>query len=178
MPTLFLDRDGVINLRTPAEYVKSPEEFIPVQGLGEALQILSTVFDPILVVTNPQGLGKGLMGTMQLADIHRKMMQVVNDAGGRIDRVYYCPHRHEEGCSCRKPATGMAWQALEDFPEIDFENTWMVGDSVSDIEFANRLGFRKVLIRGKLDELHLLATVKVDFAFDSLLDFAKFMSLG
>jgi histidinol-phosphate phosphatase family protein len=178
MPTLFLDRDGVINRRTPGEYVKSPEEFVPLHGLGEALQLLSIIFDPILVVTNQQGLGKGLMGTMQLADIHQKMMRIANDAGGRIDRIYYCPHTRENGCPCRKPATGMAWQALEDFPEIDFENAWMVGDSMSDIEFADRLGLHTVLIRGKIEELDLLSTVKVDFAFDSLLEFAKFMSLG
>jgi histidinol-phosphate phosphatase family protein len=176
MTTLFLDRDGVINQRVPGDYVKSPDAFIPTPGLSEAMRLLSTAFDLILVVTNQQGIGKGLMGEMELADVHRKMFSLANAEGGRIDKVYHCPHRSDAGCPCRKPATGMAWLALEDFPELDFENAWMVGDSVADMAFAERLGMRKVLIRGKIEELEALSKMQVDFAFDSLLEFARFFA--
>lgn len=176
MPTLFLDRDGVINQRTPGDYVKSPGEFVPAPGLAEAMRLLAPHFRHILVITNQQGIGKGLMGEMELANVHHKMRQLATAEGGRIDRVYYCPHRKEDNCPCRKPATGMAWQALEDFPDLNLEDAWMVGDSASDMEFAQRLGIRKVLIRGKLDELDVLAKVDVDFAFDSLLEFARFIA--
>ena len=176
MSTLFLDRDGVINQRSPGDYVKSPEAFVPTHGLAEAIRLLSEKFDLILVVTNQQGIGKGLMGEMELANVHHKMRQLATAEGGRIDGVYHCPHRSEEACPCRKPATGMAWQALQDFPDMDIEDAWMVGDSVADMEFAQRLGIRKVLIRGKLEELDLLAKVEVDYAFDSLLEFARFLA--
>lgn len=176
MSTLFLDRDGVINVRIPGAYVTSPAEFVPAPGLAEAIRLLSEKFDLIIVVTNQQGIGKGLMGELALADIHQKMLQVATAEGGRIDKVYHCPHLKEEGCACRKPATGMAWRALENFPELNLEDAWMVGDSHSDMEFAERLGIRKVMIRGKIEELEQLGKMELDFVFDSLLDFARSMA--
>lgn len=176
MPTLFLDRDGVINQRPPGDYVKSPEEFIPLPGLAEAMRLLSEKFDLILVVTNQQGIGKKLMGELQLADVHRRMRLLASAEGGRIDAVYHCPHLRESGCPCRKPATGMAWQAIQDFPKINLDDAWMVGDSAADMEFADRLGLRKVLISGKFEELELLGKMRVEFRFDSLLEFARFIA--
>ncbi|MBK6994464.1 MAG: HAD-IIIA family hydrolase [Lewinellaceae bacterium] len=176
MSTLFLDRDGVINLRTPGEYVKTPNEFQPTEGLGEAMRLLTEKFGRIMVVTNQAGVGKGLMTALDLHAVHQKMYSVVEEAGGRIDRVYFCPHRTEARCSCRKPATGMAWLALDDFPDIDFEDAWMVGDSVSDMQFAQTLGIRSVLIRGKIEEVDVLSRMKIDYQFDSLLEFARWIS--
>lgn len=176
MSTLFLDRDGVINVRTPGDYVKTPGEFQPTEGLGEAMRLLSGKFGRILVFTNQAGIGKGLMTAFDLHAVHHKMHTFVEAAGGRIDRAYHCPHRFEEGCTCRKPATGMAWKALADFPEIDLEDAWMVGDSVSDMEFAQKLGIRSVLIRGKLEELAALSKMKTDHQFDSLLEFARWIT--
>ncbi|MDX1913563.1 MAG: HAD family hydrolase [Saprospiraceae bacterium] len=173
MSTLFLDRDGVINVRTPGDYVKTPDEFQPVAGLEEAMRLLAAKFGRIIVVTNQAGIGKGRMSELALAEVHRKMQHIVSNAGGRIDGVYYCPHRPDAACTCRKPLTGMAWMALADFPDIDFENAWMAGDSISDMEFAQRLGIRSALIRGKMEELSQIPSAKIDFFFDSLLDFAK-----
>jgi len=175
MNTLFLDRDGVLNSRIPGNYVKTPDEFQPIEGLGKAIRILSDHFDRIIVVTNQAGIGKGLMTEIQLHAVHQKMRTVVETAGGRIDRVYHCPHKPAQGCTCRKPATGMAWKALADFPEIDFDDAWMVGDSASDMEFARRLGIRPVLIRGKLEDLDAIADMKIDLKFDSLLEFAQWI---
>lgn len=174
--TLFLDRDGVVNVRTPNDYVKTPDAWIPTAGLDEALCILSAHFQRIVVVTNQAGIGKGLMNEADLAAIHAKMFSVATAAGGRIDRAYHCPHRSDAGCSCRKPATGMAWLAMIDFPEIDFSQAWMVGDSASDMLFGQKLGMRAVLIAGKREEATALAALSVDFRFDSLLDFARFFN--
>lgn len=173
MPTLFLDRDGVINVRTPGDYIKTPAEFQPTEGLDEAMRLLAEKFGRIVVVTNQAGVGKGLMTELELHSVHQKMHTFVEAAGGRIDRAYHCPHRSEAACTCRKPATGMAWMALADFPDIDFEDAWMVGDSVSDMVFAQALGLRSVLIRGKLEEVAALSRMKIDFQFDSLLEFAR-----
>ncbi len=174
--TLFLDRDGVVNVRTPNDYVRTPDAWIPTEGLDEALRILSAHFQHIVVVTNQAGIGKGLMTEADLAAIHTKMFNVATAAGGRIDRAYHCPHRSDAGCSCRKPATGMAWLAMVDFPNIDFSRAWMVGDSASDILFGQKLGMRTVLIAGKKEEAAALAALTVDFRFDSLLDFARFFN--
>lgn len=175
MTTLFLDRDGVINVRTPGDYVKSPDEFFPTEGLEEAMRLLAKKFGRIVVVTNQAGIGKGIMTALELHAVHQRMIQMVEEAGGRIDRVYHCPHRSESGCTCRKPATGMAWLALADFPDIDLEDAWMVGDSHSDMEFAKTLGIRSALIRGKIEEVEMLSRMKIDFQFDSLLEFARWI---
>jgi D-glycero-D-manno-heptose 1,7-bisphosphate phosphatase len=176
MTTLFLDRDGVINVRTPGDYVKTPDAFYPTEGLEEAMRLLAQKFGRIVVVTNQAGIGKGIMTSLELHAVHQRMIQIVEAAGGRIDRVYHCPHRSELGCTCRKPATGMAWLALADFPDIDFEDAWMVGDSHSDMEFAQTLGIRSALIRGKIEDVEMLSRMKIDFQFDSLLEFARWIN--
>ena len=173
MATLFLDRDGVLNVRTVGDYVKSPDEFVPVEGLGEAMRLLAGWFDRIVVVTNQAGIGKGLMTEADLAAVHAKMMGLVQSAGGRIDKVYYCPHRSDAGCDCRKPTPGMALQAKADFPDIDFANAWLVGDSASDIEFGQRLGMHTALITGKAEETALLANMEIEIRCSSLLEFVK-----
>lgn len=173
-PALFLDRDGVLNLRPPGDYVKSPDEFTPAPGAAEAVALLSARFARIVVVTNQAGIGKGLMTEADLEAVHAVLLDIVARAGGRIDAVYHCPHRPDEGCDCRKPAVGMALQARRDFPEIDFGQSWMVGDSASDMAFGQALGMKTVLIAGKYEEADLLAEMDVDYRFDSLLDFAHF----
>lgn len=176
LPTLFLDRDGVINVRTVGDYVRHPDAFLPTEGLGEAMELLAAHFGRIVVVTNQAGIGRGLMTEQDLAAVHEKMFETIESAGGRIDRAYHCPHTKDAGCRCRKPATGMAWLALADFPDIDFEKAWLVGDSASDIELGQALGMRTVLIAGKLEEAEQLTKMRVDFRFDSLLAFAQFVA--
>ena len=150
-PTLFLDRDGVINQRTPGDYVKHPSAFIPAPGAMEAIALLAGHFGRIAVATNQAGIGKGLMTEADLNAVHREMLDQVKTAGGRIDAVYFCPHRPELGCNCRKPAPGMALQAQADFPEIVFKNSWFVGDSATDMELGQALGMKTVLIAGKFE---------------------------
>lgn len=173
MPTLFLDRDGVLNVRRPSDYIKSVQDFLPSPGLEEAMRLLASAFGRIVVVTNQAGIGKGIMSELELGSIHQKMIQMVQAAQGRIDQVYFCPHRSNEGCTCRKPATGMAWKALADFPDIDFEDAWMVGDSASDMAFGQSLGMRTVLITGKIEDIAALSVLPIHHRFDSLLAFAR-----
>ncbi|MBK8965373.1 MAG: HAD family hydrolase [Saprospiraceae bacterium] len=171
-PSLFLDRDGVINRRLPGDYVRHPEDFHPVKGALQAIALLAPHFGRIVVVTNQAGIGKGLMDERDLDAVHRKMQALVQAAGGRLDGIYFCPHHPDAGCACRKPATGMALQARSDFPEIDFKNAWMVGDSASDMQLGHSLGMRTVLIDGKFEDAAALASMTVDYRFGSLLDFA------
>ncbi len=139
--TLFLDRDGVINKKIENGYVLNVQMFEFIEGVLEALPILSNIFGRIVVVTNQRGIGRGLMSEKDLEDIHKFMLEKITDAGGRIDAIFYCPHDYEkEQCNCRKPKIGMALKAKEMFPEIDFKKSIVIGDSLSDMEFAINMG--------------------------------------
>lgn len=142
--SLFLDRDGVINKRILNDYVKHPDEFHLLPGVAEAVALMSAVFGKIVVVTNQQGIGKGLYSHDDLAAVHRKMIEAVEHAGGRIDAIFYAPQLASENSPMRKPGIGMALGAKEKFPEIDFEKSIMVGDSSSDMEFARAAGMKFV----------------------------------
>jgi len=170
--TLFLDRDGVINQRTPGAYVTDIEEFEFIDGVLNALRFFATIFEKIVVVTNQQGVGKGLMTETQLVQIHRHMQAQIEQAGGRIDAIYYCPELAEDNPECRKPNTGMAHQAQADFPEIDFEKSIMVGDSATDMEFAFRLGMKTVFIQTKPEDAAAAKDLPIDFRCDTLMEFA------
>lgn len=144
--TLFLDRDGVINKRIIDDYVKSRATFELLPGVGEALSLAVSVFGRIVVVTNQQGIGKGLMTERNLSDIHAYCSELIAEFGGRIDRYYFAPELAGSGGSLRKPESGMALQAKADFPEIDFSRSLMIGDSDSDITFGKKLGMKTVFI--------------------------------
>lgn len=175
-PSLFLDRDGVINRRTVGDYIRRPADFEFEPGALEALRLLAGFFGRIVVVTNQAGVGKGLMRGADLAAVHRKMLAQVQRAGGRIDRVYHCPHPPDAGCGCRKPATGMALQAQADFPDIRFEHAWIAGDSLSDMQFGQALGMKTALIAGKTEETRVLSGLAVTERFASLREFSEFIA--
>jgi D-glycero-D-manno-heptose 1,7-bisphosphate phosphatase/D-glycero-alpha-D-manno-heptose 1-phosphate guanylyltransferase len=145
---LFLDRDGVINVQRPDDYVKSVSEFVFIDGVLEAFPIFSPLFEYILIVSNQRGVGKGMMSVEDLNAIHRHMRTKIAESGGRIDRIYISTTT-DNHCIDRKPNTGMAAQAKCDFPTIDFAKSFMVGDSISDIQFANRAGIPAVLVGNK-----------------------------
>jgi D-glycero-D-manno-heptose 1,7-bisphosphate phosphatase/D-glycero-alpha-D-manno-heptose 1-phosphate guanylyltransferase len=145
---LFLDRDGVINVQRPDDYVKSVSEFIFIDGVLEAFSKCSSLFEYIIIVSNQRGVGKGVMSIEDLNAIHRYMTARIAENGGRIDRIYVSTAT-DNHCSDRKPNTGMATRAKRDFPDIDFANSFMVGDSISDMQFANRAGIPAVLIGNK-----------------------------
>jgi len=151
--TLFLDRDGVINKKIDNDYVRKWEQFEFLPNVIDALKILNKLFDKIIIVTNQRGIGRKLMTKEDLNGIHEKMLNVLNKEGIKIDKIYYCPHDYEkETCNCRKPKIGMALQAKKDFPYIDFNNSVMVGDSISDIEFGKKSGMKSFLIANKSSE--------------------------
>lgn len=144
--TLFLDRDGVINKRLVGDYVKKWEEFEFLENVPETIAFCAKRFKTIVVVTNQQGIGKKLMTEEDLHGIHHNMIKHIESKGGRIDKVYFCPHLKSENPYCRKPLPGMGLEAKKDFPTIDFSKSIMVGDSISDMEFGSALGMINVFI--------------------------------
>ena len=171
--TLFLDRDGVINKRIADGYVKSPEEFEFLPGVLDAMHRLSKIFNRIIIVTNQQGIGKGLMSEEDLEVIHRHLRDTVHKEGGKIDAVYHAPCLAEEKSEMRKPGIGMALRAKKDFPEIDFKNSIMLGDSAADMEFGRRAGMVTVMV-GTWEDIknHM-----EDLTFNSLRDFCEALDL-
>ena len=143
---LLLDRDGVINVLRPNDYVKNIAEFVFCDGALEALRRLNPCFRRIVIVTNQRGVGRGLMTETDLAEIHDWMLARIREAGGRIDRIYVCT-AVDPADPRRKPNPGMAREVRADFPDIDFARSILVGDSASDLEFARRAGIPAVCLR-------------------------------
>lgn len=164
--TLFLDRDGVINKKLENDYVKHWIEFEFLEGVIDALKSLNTRFGTIVVVTNQQGIGKGLYRTEDLELIHKNMIYEIEYLGGRIDKVYFSPYLNSENHPTRKPGIGMALAAKKDFPGIDFSKSIIVGDSLSDMEFGRNAGMKTAFIsEDKIND------ARIDFQFSSLAEF-------
>ena len=151
MSSLFLDRDGVINVRLVDDYVKSPTEFVVIDGVFEAISIFAKKFNHIFIVTNQQGIGKGLMSEADLNEIHSVFMRQVEENGGTIDKIYFCPALKSEHSFMRKPSIGMALQARREFPDVILKDSVMVGDSKSDMLFGRRAGMKTVLVGDEQD---------------------------
>ena len=165
--TLFLDRDGVINVRIIDGYVTKTEEFEFLPNVIEAFKIFKNKFKRIIVVTNQQGVGKGVMTIEDVISVHNYMNQQIENQGGKIDKIYFCPQLKSVKDNYRKPSPKMAFFAKDDFPEIDFSKSIMVGDMNSDVEFGKNAGMKTVFIGD--NELK----INPDSRYDSLYDFAR-----
>jgi D-glycero-D-manno-heptose 1,7-bisphosphate phosphatase len=170
--TLFLDRDGVVNQRLIDNYVKNWDEFEFMTGVLEAIPLLNAVFNRIIMVTNQQGIGKKIMTKKDLELIHLKMMRDIRDNGGNIDGIYFCPQTADEQDNCRKPGSKMAFRAKKDFSDIEFCNSFMVGDQASDIVFGKKLEMNCVWIPEDPETIWPIKDIKPDFIFKDLLSFA------
>jgi len=144
--TLFLDRDGVINKKLNGRYVRDWDEFTFIPNALKAITRLSKIFNLIIIVTNQQGIGKGIMTEEDLVILHQKMIQEIEKAGGNINKVYFCPHLEQDNCNCRKPKTGMIESAINDFPYINRVDSYLVGDSISDMEAGENAGLKTIKV--------------------------------
>lgn len=144
--TLFLDRDGVINKRIMDGYVTRWEEFEFLPGVLDAMKVFSQRFKYIVLVSNQQGVGKGLMTEDDLDAVHDAMMQEIESREGRIDVLLCCTQLASDPDNYRKPKPDMAFTAQEIFPDIDFSKSLMIGDGQSDIDFGRNAGMYTVFI--------------------------------
>ena len=147
----FLDRDGIINENMPDHrYVTNWSEFKFAVGAIEFLQGLVEREYQLVVVTNQQGIGKGLMSAANLEDIHEKMREALRTLGVEFVGIYHCPHLASANCLCRKPKIGLIQQAISAMGgEIDFQRSWLVGDSLTDIQAGANAGLRTILLANK-----------------------------
>jgi len=144
MKLVILDRDGTIN-RDSDQYIKSPEEWKPLKGSLEAIARLTQAGYRIVVATNQSGIGRGLFDTATLNAIHDTMQRAVQQAGGRIDAIFFCPHAGEADCECRKPRPGMLLEIGKRM-NTPLAGVPMVGDALRDLQAAAAVGARPVLV--------------------------------
>ncbi len=168
---LFLDRDGVINIERPNDYVKNSSEFVFVDGAIDAIGILSKYFDYIFIITNQRGVGRGLMTTFDLQEVHTYMLSQITKSGGEISKIYCCTDTDNTSVN-RKPNIGMGFQVLRDYPSVDFSKSVFVGNSQSDIDFANKLGMYSVLVGDKYKKDHKIY-YGIGAYYENLYKFAK-----
>lgn len=168
---LFLDRDGVINRQIVGDYVRNWSEFVWLPGTRSALRKLRQWAPYIVVVTNQQGIGKGLMTVEDVAEIHRNVVSELAEGGVTLDAIRLCPHLESQGCECRKPRVGLIRDWLVDHPDSDPLLSVMVGDSLSDLELARNVA---TSIGGCVSIRigHRDGGAPADAVFESLLDFA------
>lgn len=175
MNTLFLDRDGVVNEQIVGGYVESVDQFVFKDLFFDAMKLLRPCFKHIILVTNQQGIGKKICTQAQVDAVHSFMQMRLLSQHTPMDAIYCCPHLASDHCDCRKPNIGMALQARNDFPDIDFSDSVMVGDSLSDMQFAFNAGIQPVHVGAirhpEFDEI--LSLTK--YHFDSLYDFAHYL---
>ena len=168
--SLFLDRDGVINHDKENDYIRNRDEFKFYDGVKEAMKIFAGKFGKIFIVSNQRGVGRQLMTEDDLIKIHDFMISEVNKSGGRIDEIYYCTAIDAKDPN-RKPNPGMAFQAKNDFQEIDLTKAIIVGNKPSDMLFGRNAGIYTVYLATTHPETSF-PHPDVDFRFNSLIEFA------
>ena len=144
MKLVILDRDGVIN-QDSDQFIKSPDEWTPVPGSLDAIARLNQAGFRVVVATNQSGISRGLLDMPALNAINDKMVRALNQFGGRIDAMFYCPHSAESDCNCRKPRPGMFEEISQRF-NVTLAGVPCVGDSLRDLEAAHTVGAQPMLV--------------------------------
>jgi D-glycero-D-manno-heptose 1,7-bisphosphate phosphatase len=144
-PAIFIDRDGVINRRRPDDYVLNFSQFVFVPGIRAALKQLAPLALPMIVISNQAAVGKGLLDAAGLEEITARMQQTLIEDGTAIAAAYFCTHRTDENCICRKPKPELLHRAAEDF-NIDLSRSIFIGDSQTDVEAARAAGCQPILL--------------------------------
>jgi D-glycero-D-manno-heptose 1,7-bisphosphate phosphatase len=154
-PAIFLDRDGVL-IENRDHYVRTWEDVAFFAHTFEAMRRAATLPHAFVVVSNQAGVGKGLIDYAMAEAINLRVAAAVVENGGRIDRAYFCPHRADAGCDCRKPRPGMLLRAAREL-DLDLAGSWMIGDNITDMQAGSAAGTRCMLVRTGLGDAQLSA---------------------
>jgi len=171
---VLLDRDGVIN-HDSDDFIKSPDEWLPIEGSLEAIALLTNNNYEVIVITNQSGVGRGLYSDATLTDIHIKMSHLTAAAGGKISHIYYCPHLPDTGCKCRKPKPGMLYQFSKD-ADVALDDIYFIGDSLRDIQAGIDAGAKPILVKTGNGVKTLAANPDLNVPiFENLYDAAEYI---
>ena len=175
MKLVILDRDGVIN-QDSKHYIKSPDEWVPIEGSLEAISLLNKNGYTVVVATNQGAIGKKLFNTTTLDKIHKKMQDLLKTKKGEIDKIFYCPHIDEDKCLCRKPKNGLM-RKISEYYGISLKKIPSIGDSARDLEAYAKSEAQPILVRtgnGKNVEKNKLFPSNT-LIFNNLLEASKFI---
>ncbi len=171
---VLMDRDGVINVDSD-EFIKSPEEWIPIAGSLEAIALLNKQGYDVVVISNQSGIARGLFDETMLAIIHEKMHRLLAEKGGEIAKIYYCPHGPDSLCNCRKPKPGLLKQFAEEH-NIDLTTVSFIGDSQRDIQAAQAVGANPILVKTGKGQKTLINNPNLNLpVFENLYGAAEFI---
>lgn len=177
MKAIFLDRDGVIN-KYPGDkkYVTSLRKFRFLPNAKRAICKLHKYGFRLFVVSNQAGVGRKIYSQSTLDAITKRMLEEIENEGGKIEVVYYCIHPKEENCACRKPKTGLIEKAKKKYP-INIRGSFFIGDTIRDVKTAKAAGCKSVLVLSGREKILNRKTweEKPDFIFKDLLEAAKFI---
>jgi D-glycero-D-manno-heptose 1,7-bisphosphate phosphatase len=174
---VFIDRDGTINV--DVHYLATPSDLILYPGVAEGIATLAKSGFLIIIITNQSGIARGNLTHEMLGEIHKRLHSLIEESGGRIDAIYYCPHHPDEKCACRKPEPGMLQKAISDL-HIDPRQSFIVGDHMLDIEAGKAVGLKAVLIpeavhEAVVEEEKKKSAAKADFECRTFPEAVKFI---
>lgn len=169
--TLFLDRDGVINKKNDNGYVMNWNNFVFLLDIKNVINNLSIIFRKIVIVTNQQCIGKGLITYEDVYKIHKRMLKELDIKDSKIN-IYLCPHRIKDNCECRKPKTGLFINAKNNDHDIEFDRSIMIGDSATDILSAKKLNITSVYLTNGLPP-EIISTTNCDYIYQNLYEYSN-----
>jgi histidinol-phosphate phosphatase family protein len=172
---VFLDRDGTVS-RDSLDHIKSWEEFHFLPNGKEGVSFLTKHDFKIIFITNQSVIARGMVTPKELDFIHNNMVKEIEASGGKVEKIYFCPHHPDDGCNCRKPRPGLLLKAIDE-NDVDPSKSYMVGDRIMDVQVGRSVGCKTVLLKNDrgLKELEK-ADIKPDYIADDLLDAAKWIN--
>lgn len=171
---IILDRDGVIN-QDSEEFIKTVEEWKPIPGSIEAIAQLSKAGVPVAVATNQSGIARGMLSVDTLQAMHAKLIHLVEQAGGRIDTIAFCPHGPNDQCDCRKPKPGLL-KSIGKTLNLPLHEAVVVGDSLRDLEAGEAVEAKPVLVLSGKGKASLAAHPELSERIDIYPDLAHFVA--
>jgi len=157
---VFLDRDGVLNKKRE-DYVKSIKELEIFPNIAEEISKLKMKGFLIIVITNQSVINRQIITIKELEEIHLTIQKFLKKSKTCIDKFYFCPHRPDENCDCRKPKPGLILQAINEF-SIDASKSWMVGDSKTDIQAGEKAGCKTILLKKNDSFTNILKIIELE----------------
>ncbi|MCS7204560.1 MAG: HAD family hydrolase [Leptospiraceae bacterium] len=148
MKVIFFDRDNTLNY--DPGYLSDPDGVYLLPYVVEGLKILQKLNFQFIIITNQSGIGRGYFTEETLFKINQKLLSLLSKEGIDFLNIFYCPHTEKDNCSCRKPKPGLIHQALSLYPEIDLQQSWIIGDRISDIKTGESLSIKGILIDSSL----------------------------
>ena len=167
-----MDRDGTITKEK--NYISDPKKVELLPTSAEAIKLLNSKEFKVLVVTNQSGVERGYFSLETLHKVNKKILGLLKPEGAHIDKIYFCPHRPEDNCECRKPNPGMLNQAKKEF-NVDLKHSYIIGDRPEDIELGRRAGLKTILVLTGYGK-EVLKLIKPEFEIKELSETEEILS--